>query len=129
MAPLGAVRLPGFNGRMNTLANRPDGGVWRTLREAAAVLVRSPLGCVALGVAFLGVAGMLRESSEFSKAAAERASWSRNVEQDLRDSLRDESALRSLRGTSRARDGARAKALRAQVGAALREALASTPKR
>lgn len=99
----------------------------RTLKEAAAAIVRSPLGCVALGVAFLGVAGIMRQTSEFSKAEAVRASWSRNAEQDLRDSLRDESALRTVRAvpTKASRDRARAKALRAEVGAALREALAS----
>lgn len=116
---------------MNTPTNRRDGGALRTLREAAAVIVRSPLGCVALGVAFLGVAGIMRQTSELSKTDAGRASWSHNADQDLRDSLRDESALRTVRAvpTKASRDRARAKALRAEVGAALREALASTPKR
>lgn len=116
---------------MNTPTNRRDGGALRTLTEAAAALVRSPLGCVALGVAFLGVAGIMRQSSEFAKAEAARASWARNTDQDLRDSLRDESAVRAVRTlpSKAARDSARAKALRAEVGAALREALASTSKR
>lgn len=101
----------------------------RTLKEAAAAIVRSPLGCVALGVAFLGVAGIMRQSSEFAKAEAERASWSRNTEQDLRDSLRDESPVRGVRvapsGASLRK--AREKALREEVGAALRQALAAAP--
>lgn len=103
----------------------------RSLKESAAAIVRSPFGCVALGVAFLGVAGIMRQSSEASKAEAARSSWARNAEQDLRDSLRDESAVRSVRAvpTKAARENARAKALRAEVGAALREALASAPKR
>lgn len=112
---------------MNTPRNRRDVSALRTLNEAAAAVVRSPLGCVALGVAFLGVAGIMRQTSEASRAEAERASWSRNAEQDLRDSLRDESAVRAVRpaAAKTERDAARAKALRAEVGAALREALAS----
>ncbi len=127
MFPLGPGRFRGFTEVMNTLSMRHEGGAWRTLREAAGVLVRSPLGCVALGVAFLGVAGILRESSEFKKAEGERASWSRNVEQDLRDSLRAESAVRAVRVrlSKAALRSAREKALREEVGAALKQALAA----
>lgn len=116
---------------MNTPTNRRDGGALRTLVEAATAIVRAPLGCVALGVAFLGVAGIIRQSSEFSKADAERSSWSRNVEQDLRDSLRDESAVRGgrVRPSKASLQRAREKALREEVGAALREALAASPRR
>ncbi|TBR20050.1 hypothetical protein EPO15_13655 [bacterium] len=116
---------------MNTNSSQRDGSAWRTFREAAGVLVRSPLGCVALGVSLLGVAGVLRQSSELKRAEAERVSWARNADQDLRDSLRDESAVRSVKvaPTKAARDRSRAKALRAEVGAALREALASSAPR
>lgn len=104
------------------------GGAWRTIREAIGVLVASPLGCIALGVAFLGVGGVLRESRTIDRADAERAAWASSGRQDLRDSVRDESALRSVKVRPSpkrpASAAARAKALRAQVSEELAKALA-----
>lgn len=109
------------------------GGAWRTIREAIGVLVASPLGCIALGVAFLGVGGVLRESRTMDHAEAERAAWARLSPQDLRDSVRDESALRSVKVRPSTRrpvsDAARAKALRAQVSEELAKALAAAERR
>lgn len=104
------------------------GGAWRTIREAIGVLVASPTGCIALGVALLGVGGVIRESRTIDRADAERAAWASLGPQDLRDSVRDESALRSVKVRPSPKrpvsDGARAKALRAQVSEELAKALA-----
>lgn len=106
------------------------GGAWRTIREAFYALVASPLGCLAVGLAFLGTGGIIHQSVESDKKEAARAVWAAPGPQDLRDSLRDESAVRDVRvAPSRkkpASDAVRAKALRAEVGAALAAALADT---
>lgn len=111
---------------MNT-PNQTAGGAWRTIREAIGAVVGNPLGCLALGTAFLGVGGILHESAEFKKTESERAAWSRPGVQDFRDALRDESNVRTVRvpqpEARKARAAQREKALRADVGAALATAL------
>lgn len=109
------------------------GGVWRTLKEAMGALVSSPLGCLALGAALLGVGGILHETEGIRKAESDRSAWARLEAQDIRDAVRDESAVRAvkvLRPAKPSKPGAkeREKALRAQVGSALAAAF-SSPKR
>jgi len=79
------------------LPNKKTGGIWLTVREAVGALVGSPFGCIALGAALLGTGGMLRESAQHDRAASERAAWAESGVQDLRDSLRDESAVRAVK--------------------------------
>lgn len=87
-----------------------------TIREALTAVIGNPLGCVALGIAFLGVAGIARETNDFKKAEAARSGWAAVELQDVRDAVRDESNVRSLKD--------REKVLRRQVGSALAAALA-----
>lgn len=94
-----------------------------TIREALTAVIGNPLGCIALGVAFLGVAGIARESNDFKKAEAARSGWAAVELQDVRDAVRDESNVRALKPkVSRAKE--RERALSRQVGTALAEALA-----
>lgn len=88
----------------------------QTIREALTAVIGNPLGCIALGVAFLGVAGIARETNDFKKSEAARAGWASVELQDVRDAVRDESNVRSLRQ--------REKRLRREVGAALAAAVA-----
>lgn len=107
----------------------PAGGVWRTLREAMGALVSSPLGCLALGAAFLGVGGILHETDGIRKAESDRAAWASIEAQDIRDAVRDESSVRTVKVRKSHKPSAkeREKALRAQVGQALAAAF-SEPK-
>ena len=100
----------------------PDaGGVWRTLREAVGALIASPLGCLALGTALLGVGGILHDTDGIRKAETERASWASLEAQDVRDAVRDESAVRAVKVRKSPVPDAkrRERALRAKVGSAL----------
>lgn len=91
----------------------------QTIREALTAVIGNPLGCMALGVAFLGVAGIARETNDFKKAEAARSGWAAVELQDVRDAVRDESNVRALKKKSR-----RGKELRREVGTALTAALA-----
>ena len=122
-----------FRGFPSNMTDKPDfaaGVVWRTLREAMGALVASPLGCLALGAAFLGVGGILHETDGIRKAESDRAAWASLEAQDIRDAVRDESAVRAVtvRKSSKPSAKEREKALRAQVGSALAAAF-SSPKR
>lgn len=107
------------------------GVVWQTLKEAVGALVASPLGCLALGVAFLGVAGILKETDGIRRAESDRAAWASLEAQDIRDAVRDESSVRTVKVRKSSKPSAkeRERALRHEVGAALREALAASPGR
>lgn len=113
---------------MNTHSIPKEGGAWRTIREALTAVIGNPLGCMALGVAFLGVAGIARETNDFKKAEAARSGWAAVELQDVRDAVRDESnvrALKSKRSVARvSRVKERERVLRSKVGSALAAALA-----
>ncbi|TPW19616.1 MAG: hypothetical protein FD126_2505 [Elusimicrobia bacterium] len=110
-----------------------SGGVWRTLREALGALVASPLGCLALGTALLGVGGIIHETEGMRKAETARSSWANVEAQDIRDAVRDESAVRTFKAGKSSKPSAkdRERALRSQVGHALAAAFSGpqSPKR
>lgn len=133
---MGVLVRAGFRGFPSHMTDKTEsaaGDVWRTLKEAIGVLVASPLGCVALGAALIGVGGILHETEGLRKAEAERASWASLGAQDIRDAVRDESSVRTVRVrvSSKPSPKEREKALRAQVGDALAAAFSGpqTPKR
>ena len=87
-------------------------------------MISSPLGCIAVGCAFLGTAGIVHQTTEFKRVESARIMWGDPAALDLRDAPRDETMAREQKRPRNGKRVSRDKALRDEMTNALTKAVA-----